>query len=63
MTALTTSICGKAPSTYPEYVELLVLWGIDSVSVNPDVIETTRRNIAAAEQRLVLEMARDRRGR
>jgi pyruvate,water dikinase len=48
------SICGQAPSVYPEYAEQLVRWGIDSVSVNPDAIERTRRSIAAAEQRLLL---------
>jgi pyruvate,water dikinase len=35
-----------------------VRWGIDSVSVNPDAIDVARRNIAAAEQRLLLEAAR-----
>lgn len=55
---ITCSICGQAPSVYPEYAEHLVRWGIHSISVNPDVIERTRRNIAAAEQRLLLEQAR-----
>jgi pyruvate,water dikinase len=54
------SICGQAPSVYPEYAELLVRWGIDSISVNPDAIDVTRRNIAAAEQRILLEDARTR---
>jgi pyruvate,water dikinase len=57
---LTSSICGQAPSTHPEFVEHLVRWGIDSVSVNADVIDQTRRNLAAAEQRLILEHARRR---
>ncbi|HWJ21087.1 MAG TPA: phosphoenolpyruvate synthase, partial [Gemmatimonadaceae bacterium] len=39
---ITCSICGQAPSVYPEYAELLVRFGIDSISVNPDAIETTR---------------------
>ncbi|HET9004853.1 MAG TPA: phosphoenolpyruvate synthase [Gemmatimonadaceae bacterium] len=55
---ITSSICGQAPSVYPEYAEQLVRWGIDSVSVNPDVVDRTRRNIAAAEQRLLLDAAR-----
>ena len=55
---LSCSICGQAPSVHPDYAELLVRWGIDSISVNPDVIETTRRHIAAAEQRILLERAR-----
>ncbi|HET9983304.1 MAG TPA: phosphoenolpyruvate synthase [Longimicrobiales bacterium] len=54
------SICGQAPSVHPEYAELLVRRGIDSVSVVPDAIETTRRNLAAAETRLLLEHARGR---
>lgn len=49
---ITSSICGQAPSVYPELTEKLVEWGITSVSVNPDVLEKTRGIIAAAEQRL-----------
>jgi pyruvate,water dikinase len=55
---ITCSICGQAPSVHPEYAELLVRMGIDSISVNPDALESTRRNVAAAEQRLMLEAAR-----
>jgi pyruvate, water dikinase len=55
---VTCSICGQAPSVHPEYAELLVRLGIDSISVNPDAIEATRRNVAAAEQRVLLEAAR-----
>lgn len=55
---VTCSICGQAPSVHPEYAELLVRMGIDSISVNPDAIEATRRNVAAAEQRVLLEAAR-----
>jgi pyruvate,water dikinase len=54
----TVSICGQAPSVYPSYAEMLVRWGIDSIPVNPDAIDVTRRNMAAAEQRLLLEEAR-----
>jgi pyruvate, water dikinase len=56
---LTSSICGQAPSVHQEFAEQLVKWGIDSVSVNPDVIDRTRRNLAAAEQRLILEHCRE----
>lgn len=55
---MTVSICGQAPSVYPEYAERLVRWGIDSVSVNSDAINTARSHIALAEQRLLLEAAR-----
>jgi pyruvate, water dikinase len=55
---LATSICGQAPSVHPEYAEILVRAGIDAVSVSVDAVERTRRLIAAAEQRLLLEAAR-----
>ena len=45
------SICGQAPSVYPELTEKLVEWGITSVSVSRDVIDSTREIIAAAEQK------------
>jgi pyruvate,water dikinase len=55
---LQTSICGQAPSVYPEYAELLVHAGIDAISVNVDAVDRTRRLVAAAERRLLLEAAR-----
>jgi pyruvate,water dikinase len=55
---LTCSICGQAPSVHVEYVEHLVRWGIDSISVNIDAIERTRRNVAIAERSLMLDQAR-----
>ncbi|HLC48519.1 MAG TPA: phosphoenolpyruvate synthase [Candidatus Norongarragalinales archaeon] len=48
-------ICGQAPSVYPEFAEALVRFGIDSISVNPDVIDITRRSIASAEQKVMIE--------
>jgi pyruvate,water dikinase len=59
---LTCSICGQAPSVYPEYAEQLVAWGIDSISINPDAIDRTRANVARAEQRIILDGARELRG-
>ncbi len=56
---LQTSICGQAPSVHPEYAELLVRAGIDAISVNMDTVDRARRLIAAAEQRVMLEAARD----
>ena len=49
---VTASICGQAPSVYPELTEKLVKWGITSVSVSPDMIDVTRKIIARAEERL-----------
>jgi len=59
---LQSSICGQAPSVHPEYAELLVLAGIDAISVNMDTVDRTRRLIAAAEHRVLLEAARGARG-
>jgi pyruvate,water dikinase len=49
---VTSSICGQAPSVYPELTAKLVAWGINSVSVNPDMIEHTRGVIARVEEDL-----------
>ena len=49
----TCSICGQAPSEYPDLVEKLVEWGITSVSVNPDAIERTREIIYVAERKIL----------
>jgi len=49
---ITISICGQAPSVYPEVTEKLVEWGVTSVSVSPDMIDQTREIIANAEAKL-----------
>ncbi|MDP6126917.1 MAG: aldolase/citrate lyase family protein, partial [Dehalococcoidales bacterium] len=49
---ITASICGQAPSVYPEITQKLVEWGITSVSVSPDMIDVTRDIIASAEAKL-----------
>ena len=51
----TVSICGQAPSVYPEIVEFLVREGIDSISVNPDAVIPTRRLVASIERKIMLE--------
>ncbi|MDF2956806.1 MAG: Phosphoenolpyruvate synthase/pyruvate phosphate dikinase [Candidatus Alkanophagales archaeon MCA70_species_1] len=53
----TVSICGQAPSVYPEFCEFLVRCGIDSISVNPDAIVSTRFNVAQIEKKIQLERA------
>jgi pyruvate, water dikinase len=52
------SLCGQAPALYPEMIDQLVEWGISSISVEPEAVERTIRAIARAEQRLILEAAR-----
>jgi pyruvate,water dikinase len=49
---VTCSICGQAPSVYPEITEKLVEWGITSISVSPDMIDITRDIIAKVEAKL-----------
>ena len=44
---------------HPEYADLLVRAGIDAISVSLDAVDRTRRLVAAAEQRLLLEAARN----
>ncbi len=50
---INSSICGQAPSNYPELVEKLVKWGVSSISVSPDAIDRTREIIAWAENKKI----------
>jgi len=50
---ITSSICGQAPSDYPDLVEKLVKWGVTSISVNPDTIEKTRQTVYEAEKKII----------
>lgn len=52
------SICGQAAVQYPELIDLLIKWGITSISVDVNDVERTYTAIARAEQRLLLEAAR-----
>jgi len=49
---ISCSICGQAPSLYPDLTEKLVDWGITSISVSPDMIETTKQTIYQSEKRI-----------
>ena len=51
----TVSICGQAPSVYPEFTEFLIKSGIDSISVNPDTVKFTKKLVAQVEQRVMLD--------
>lgn len=45
-------ICGQAPSDFPEFAEFLVEQGVDSISLQPDVIIKTRMIVAEKEKEL-----------
>jgi pyruvate,water dikinase len=44
-------IIQTAPSDYPEIVEFLVENGIDSISLNPDVIGRMKQVVAKVEEK------------
>jgi pyruvate,water dikinase len=43
-------ICGQAPSDYPEFARFLVEQGIDSISLNPDVVVRTTLDLLEMEK-------------
>ncbi len=47
-----SGLCGQAPSDYPEMAEYLVQIGIDSMSLNPDSVVKTTRQVLDVESRL-----------
>lgn len=49
---VTVSVCGQAPSDYPDIVEKLVEWGVTSLSLNPDAVDRTRVLIHECEKKL-----------
>ena len=50
---VTSSMCGQAPSDYPDLIDKLVKWGITSVSVNPDAVDHVRETIYEAEKKVI----------
>lgn len=52
------SICCGSTASYPDMIDDLVRSGITSISVEPDALERTYLAIARAEQRILLEAAR-----
>ncbi|MDJ0660029.1 MAG: PEP/pyruvate-binding domain-containing protein [Crocosphaera sp.] len=54
-----SSICGQIVINSSEIIEELITWGITTISVEPEAIETTYQAIARTEQRLLLALARE----
>jgi pyruvate,water dikinase len=54
---VTTSICGQAPSVYPDYLEFLLRCGSTSISVLPDSVVSARKMVAALERKILMEQA------
>lgn len=54
---VTTSICGQAPSVYPDYLEFMIRCGATSISVNPDTVIASRKSVAVLEQKVQMEKA------
>ncbi len=46
------SLCGQAPSDYPEFADFLVSAGIDAISLNPDSVLRTLPIIVKAEKKV-----------
>jgi len=49
----TVSICGQSVSVYPEILKFVLRHGINSVSVNPDVVNKVKRQVAEIEEILM----------
>lgn len=54
---VTTSICGQAPSVYPDYLEFMIRNGCTSISVNPDTVVSARKGVAVVERKIQTEHA------
>ena len=54
-------ICGQAPSDYPEFARFLVAQGIDSISLNPDVVLQTTLDLVGMEQDTALGFTKSQR--
>lgn len=46
----TVSICGQSVSVYPEILKFVLKHGIDSVSINPDVVNKVKKQVAEIEE-------------
>jgi len=51
-TSRKVGICGQAPSDFPDFAQMLVECGIDSISLNPDTVIKTTIAVAEKEKEL-----------
>jgi len=54
-TGTKVGICGQAPSDFPDFAQMLVQEGIDSISLNPDTVIKTTIAIADKEKELGIQ--------
>lgn len=47
---VTVGLCGQGPSDHPDFAEMLVNAGIDSISLNPDAVISVRQRVAELER-------------
>ncbi len=47
-----SGLCGQAPSDFPDFAEFLVRLGIDSISLNPDAVVKTTRQVLQIESQM-----------
>ena len=50
-----SSLCGQAPSDYPEVAEFLVRHGVDAISLNPDAFLLTWQRVVEVERALAAQ--------
>lgn len=53
-----SGLCGQAPSDHPDMARLLVELGIDSISLNPDTVLKTTREVLSLEAKIGRASAR-----
>jgi pyruvate,water dikinase len=53
--SITSSMCGEAPSVYPDILKKIIRWGITSVSVDPDVADSVRGAISLEEKDVITQ--------
>jgi pyruvate, water dikinase len=50
---VTSSICGQAPSSYDDFVEKMIEYGVTSMSINPDSVSRVRSLVSDLEKKYI----------